>query len=486
MTAQTKRSARKQLGRIHFVGIGGIGMSGIAEVFHNQGYSISGSDSKESEQTRRLKKLGILIHSEHRAENIEGAKVVVVSSAISAKNPEVVSARELRIPVIPRAEMLGELMRGKTGISVAGTHGKTTSTSMLAAIFTKADLDPTIVVGGRVNSLGTNAKLGTGSYVIAEADESDGSFLHLPATYGVITNIDSDHLDFYQNIEAIDKAFSDFVSKIPFYGCVAVCGEDPGVNRGIQSWSKPVITYGLTSQWDYYVDEIKQSGRGWTFNVFHKNHLNQLHVCLGKIELHVPGRHNVLNALGCIALANHIEIAFPFIQKALSEFTGVKRRFEVKWENREKQIILIDDYGHHPTEIEATLAAAKNIWDGRIISIFQPHRYSRTLHSKDGFRSAFKDSDLTFITDVYAAGEEPIRGVSGKFLAKEILKSARSNQKVFHVENIEKAKKLVIRESQPGDLILCLGAGSITQLADQMVDNLQEKFNKKIGIRVNQ
>ncbi len=456
--------------QLHFVGIGGIGMSGIAEVFLNQGYRVSGSDLHESDSTKRLKSLGATIALGHRTENVQGAHVVVMSSAVRSNNPEIVEARRMRVPVIPRAEMLGELMRGKTGVAVAGTHGKTTTTSMLATVLTVAGQDPTLVIGGKVDSLGGNAKLGQGEFVVAEADESDGSFLHLPATYGIVTNIDNDHLDHFGNLETIEKAFVDFVGKLPFYGLAAVCGDDRGVRRCLERFSKPYVTYGIEGEWDYVARDIEFRGLGSTFTVHHK--IDGAYQKLGSVKLNVPGRHNVLNALASIAIALNLGLSFDVASLALGAFHGVKRRFEVRWEDIAREQVVVDDYGHHPTEIAATLAAARGYWKGRIIAIFQPHRYSRTLHCHEGFLSAFKDADLLFLTDIYAAGEDPIDGVSSQSLADAIRSAVPAEKTVTYVGDLEKARDQVSLIAQSGDLILCLGAGTITRLPDQLAELL--------------
>lgn len=454
---------------LHFVGIGGIGMSGIAEVFLNQGYRITGSDLLESETTRKLAKLGAEIFVGHRSENVSGSDVVVISSAVRADNPELLAARKLRVPIIPRAEMLGELMRGKTGISVAGSHGKTTTTSMLAVLFTRAGLDPTIVIGGKVDSLGGNAKLGQGKYVIAEADESDGSFLHLPATYAVVTNIDNDHLDHFGDISAIEDAFVQFVGKLPFYGRAAVCGEDAGVRRCLERWSKPITTYGFSNLWDFYADSVKLTGLGSEFTVYARTFHGQPHEKMGQVTLHVPGRHNVLNGLAAIAIGMELKIPFSEISKALAEFKGVDRRFQIRWKDDKRKRVIVDDYGHHPTEIAATLAAARNFWPGRIITVFQPHRYSRTVHCRDGFPSAFRSTDVLYLSDIYAAGEDPIPGVDAASLRDEIARAAGANQKIEYVGELDKIQSRLSQEFQDGDMILCLGAGSITKLAEKLV-----------------
>lgn len=458
--------------QLHFVGIGGIGMSGIAEVFLNQGYRVTGSDIHESDTTRRLDQMGAKIMIGHRAENVHGAKVVVISSAVKPSNPEVQEAKRLRIPIIPRAEMLGELMRGKTGIAIAGTHGKTSTTSMLATILTVADLDPTLVIGGKVDSLGGNAKLGRGKYVVAEADESDGSFLHLPATFAVVTNIDNDHLDHYGSLEAIEETFIHFVNKLPFYGVAVVCGDDPGVRRAMPKFAKPFVTYGFSPEWDFYATDFQAKPLGSTFTVYGRTEIGGSHHELGKIELNVPGKHNSLNAIAAIAIALRLKIPFDTIVRGLSQFRGVKRRFEVRWQDALSQRVLIDDYGHHPTEVAATLAAARTFWPGRIVTVFQPHRYSRTLHCREGFLAAFQNTDVLLLTDIYAAGEDPIDGVSARTLAEEIRRLAPVSQEVVHVGDLAAAKDAVLSRIKPGDLVLCLGAGSITRLPDQLIGQL--------------
>ena len=462
---------------LHFVGIGGIGMSGIAEVFLNQGYPISGSDLQESESTRRLSQLGVRMAIGHLGANIGDAKVVVVSSAVQESNPEIQEARRRRIPVIRRAEMLGELMRGKIGVAVAGTHGKTTTTSMLATVLTAAGLDPTLVIGGKVDSLGGNAKLGRGSLVVAEADESDGSFLHLPATYGIITNIDNDHLDHYGSLTAVEDAFIDFVGKLPFYGLAAVCAEDAGVRRCMSRWPKPILTYGLSNEWEYYADELKLSGQGTRFRVHGKAKGEENHQFLGEIALQVPGKHNVLNALGTLVIALQLGLSFEDVSRGLAAFSGVKRRFETRWQSLAHQLRVIDDYGHHPTEIAATLSAARSVWKGRVLAVFQPHRYSRTLHCRDGFLSAFHHADVLYLTDIYAAGETPLEGVDSNRLAREIAEVAPRGQKVLYTGGLEETRQAVLAEVREGDLLLCMGAGSITRLPEQLISELERRWS---------
>ena len=453
--------------RLHFVGIGGIGMSGIAEVFFNQGYQVSGSDVLESELTRRLRGLGVKVQIGHYAENTFGADVVVISSAIKATNPEVIEARKQRIPVIPRAEMLGELMRGKTGIAVGGTHGKTTTTSMIASILTFAGVDPTIVIGGKVDSLGGNAKLGSGEFVLAEADESDGSFLHLPATYAVVTNIDNDHLDHFGSLDEIENTFVEFVGHLPFYGNAVVCLDDPGVKKCLGRFTKPVTTYGMNEDADYIAKNVVCEGLGSRFEVW-KNGGGKL----SSVVLNVPGRHNVLNALASFTIGLQLGVSVDVITQGLKNFTGVKRRFEIRWRNDPKKQAIVDDYGHHPTEVAATLAAARNWWSGRIIAVFQPHRYSRTLHCREGFLTAFQNADVILLTDIYAAGEEPIDGVTSEALAKDLARVALVTQKVVYLGDLDATRKGVLAQMHVGDLVLCLGAGSITRIPEQLIESL--------------
>jgi len=348
-------------------------------------------------------------------------------------------------------------MRGKFGIAVAGTHGKTTTTSMLATILTEAGLDPTLVIGGKVDSLGGNAKHGQGRYVVVEADESDGSFLHLLATLAIVTNIDGDHLDHFGDLKGVEKAFVDFVAKIPFYGMAAVCGEDEGVKRCLSRFTKPVVTYGFDAQWDYYADELRTEGTGSVFRAWRRAGVGKPHELLGEIRLKVPGRHNVLNALAAVAISVKLGLSFSKIAEALEGFRGVRRRFEIRWEDPALKQLVVDDYGHHPTEIRATLSAARQVWKGRI--------YSRTLHCRDEFMGAFKDSDVVLITDIYAAGEDPIAGVTAQDLAGRIRGATYSG-------SLEATKSLVLSQLEPGDMLLCLGAGSITKLAGELSEEL--------------
>ncbi len=457
----------KQETQLHFVGIGGIGMSGIAEVFFNQGYRVSGSDLADSDTTRRLRELGVSIAVGHHERNVAGAHVVVVSSAVRPDNPEVVEAKRRRIPVIPRAEMLAELMRGKTAVAIAGTHGKTTTTSLMATVMTHAGLDPTIVNGGKVDNLGGNAKLGQSGLLVAEADESDGSFLQLPATFGVVTNIDNDHLDHYGSISAIEDAFVTFVGKLPFYGLAALCVDDPGVRRCLGRLTKPFVTYGMSEDCDYFAKDVQPHGIGSRFKVFKR--VDGKPVELGTIQSNVPGRHNVLNVLAVTAISLRMGIPFEKIAEGIQAFAGVKRRFEVRWRDDSRNCMIVDDYGHHPTEIAATLAAARACWKGKIVTVFQPHRYTRTLHCRDGFLAAFRDCDTLLLTDIYAACEDPIEGVDSKSLAADISLRAVAGQEICYVGDLTSARDAVVQRMKDNTLVLCLGAGSITRLPDQLI-----------------
>jgi UDP-N-acetylmuramate--alanine ligase len=457
---------------IHFVGIGGIGMSGIAEVFLSQGYPVSGSDQAESESVRRLKNLGAHITLGHQADSVHGSSVVVISSAVRPDNPEVIEAKRLRIPVIPRAEMLGELMRGRTGVAVAGTHGKTTTTSLLSMVLVEAGLDPTLVIGGKVDLLGGNAKLGQGSLLVAEADESDGSFLTLPASFAIVTNIDNDHLDHYKSLQAIEDAFVSFVGKLPFYGMAAVCGDDPGVRRVLERFSKPIQTYGFSDEWDLIARNLQPHGMGVSFSVFRREAPGLEHRELGQIVLAVPGKHNVLNALATVCISLRLGISFEIVAKGLARYGGVKRRFEKRWEDRAANRLILDDYGHHPTEIAATLAAARSVWPGKITCIFQPHRYSRTLHCHDGFLSAFHHADRLLLTDIYSAGEDPIQGVTSFGLAQDIRQVAKPGQVIEYISELSSIAEYISKDFSKNELVICMGAGTITRLPDQIIQRM--------------
>ncbi|NOR09930.1 MAG: UDP-N-acetylmuramate--L-alanine ligase [Desulfovibrionaceae bacterium] len=457
----------KKTKQIHFVGIGGIGMSGIAELLLNLGYKVSGSDLRESDITRRLSELGGVVHQGHNAEWIAGADVVVTSSAVQKDNPEVISAVEAHIPVIPRAEMLAELMRlKKFGIAIAGSHGKTSTTSLTGWILAQAGLDPTVVIGGQVNSLGTNAKLGDGEFLVAEADESDGSFLQLSPVVEVVTNIDFEHIDFYKDIEEIKDIFLQFINKIPFYGAAIVCLDDPNIADLLPQIKKRVITYGLSAQADLYARELKTEGFVTHFEVCAERQV------LGAVRLSSPGKHNVLNSLAAIAVGLELEIPFPQISSALASFSGVQRRLQIKGEAG--KITVIDDYGHHPTEIRATLAALRDAWPRRrLVVIFQPHRYSRTQGLFKEFCTAFHESDLLVITEIYAASEQPIPGVSGEKLLAGIKKHGQKH--ALYIENINQLPDEVLPLLCDEDIVLTLGAGNIYQTGEEILKRLVDQ-----------
>ena len=450
--------------RIHFVGIGGIGMSGIAEVLLNLGYQVSGSDLKESETTRRLSALGGDIRFGHQAEHVEGCDVVVTSSAVRTDNLEVAQARLLAIPVIPRAEMLAELMRMKHGVAVAGSHGKTTTTSMVAAICDAAGLDPTVVIGGKVNSLGTNARLGQGDYLVAEADESDGSFLKLTPTIAVVTNIDPEHMDHYGDLDELKRTFLAFVNKIPFYGVSVLCLDSANVQSLLPAVEKRYVTYGTTSQADYSLRDVQPQGLTTRFTP----------VCRGEarepIALKMVGRHNVLNALAAIAVADELNVDYRACHRALSEFGGIQRRFTVRGE--ERGVMVVDDYGHHPTEIRATLAGAREASDRRVVAVFQPHRYSRVRDQFEQFATCFYDADVVLMTPIYPAGEEPIPGVSAEALAAAIREHGHRDISCYDDHD---ALFTALRErTRANDLVVTLGAGNVWQLGQQLLDTLAE------------
>lgn len=452
---------------IHFVGIGGIGMSGIAELLLNLGYRVSGSDLYESTITTNLQKLGGVICRGHHAEYVEGADVVVTSSAISVDNPEVVEARRQYIPVIQRAEMLAELMRlKKFGIAIAGSHGKTSTTSMVSWMLAQAGLDPTIVVGGKVDCLGGNAKLGEGEFLVAEADESDGSFLKLSPVLEVVTNIDLEHLDYYRDLEHIKATFLEFIEKIPFYGAAILCLDDENVADILPQIGRRIITYGLTTQADLYADNLHfQNGRVF-FTVYRGGE------CLGELDIAPPGKHNVYNALGTICVGLELEIPFAAIRSALMSFAGVQRRMQHKGETR--GITVVDDYGHHPTEIRATLLAIKAAWPTkRLVVLFQPHRYSRTQGLFKEFLTSFHQADYLVMTDIYAASEEPIEGVSSENLLAEIQRHGqRHTHYIASVDNMAEELLGLIKEN---DLVLTLGAGNIVRVGEELLALLEKQ-----------
>jgi UDP-N-acetylmuramate--alanine ligase len=458
--------------RIHFVGIGGIGMSGIAEVLLNLGYKVSGSDLKSSAVTQRLASLGAITFEGHRAENIIGAEVVVTSSAISKDNPEVTEAHKLHLPVIQRAEMLSELMRLKYGIAIAGMHGKTTTTSMVAAVLAAGGLDPTVVVGGRVDAMGSNARLGKSQYLVAEADESDRSFLKLSPILSVVTNIDREHMDTYRNMRDVKKTFLDFMDRVPFYGMIVACNDDPMLRRLLPEVQRRTVTYGTKRGSDFLIksDETKREGSADS-RPHSRFHVAYQKKDLGEFTLYVPGVHNVLNATAAIAVGVGLDISLDAIRSALDQFRGVDRRFQLR--GRAAGISVIDDYGHHPTEIKATLAAAKQCGFRKIHVIFQPHRYTRTRDLMEEFTTAFADADSLWLLDIYAASEKPIEGITAQVLANRI--AEKSGQPVQHVGSFANAVNAVSDVAQEGDMILTLGAGSVSQLGPMILEKLKER-----------
>ncbi len=457
--------------RIHFIGIGGTGMSGIAEVLLNLGYQISGSDLGENAATRRLASLGATIHKGHESSNVQGAEVVVVSTAIDRSNREVEAALAQKIPVISRAEMLAELMRFRYGIAVAGTHGKTTTTSLTASVLAEAGLDPTFVIGGRLNSVGTNAQLGQGAFLVAEADESDASFLHLQPMMAVVTNIDRDHMETYQgDFDRLKQTFIEFLHHVPFYGLAVLCLEDPGVRDILPEISKPVKTYGFCEGADLRAVDIRQDGMRSTFKVIRAGADDGFDV-----TLNLPGRHNILNALSVIAIADELGIGPEIIRRALSQFKGIGRRFQVNGEIRlqGQPVTFVDDYGHHPREIEATLDSARQAYAGRrLVMVFQPHRFTRTRDLFEDFVQVLSRTDVLLLTEVYAAGEKPINGADGRSLSRAI--RVRGQIEPIFVEDIHELAGLLPGVLLPGDVVLTLGAGSIGQVALELPQALAE------------
>jgi len=446
--------------RIHLVGIGGIGMSGIAEVLLTLGYSVSGSDTKLSPITERLQNLGATIFDSHKASNVIDAHVVVTSSAIKSENPEVTEAHKHKIPVIPRAEMLAELMRLKYGIAVAGAHGKTTTTSIVASVLAAAHLDPTFVIGGRVNQAGTTARLGKGDYFVVEADESDRSFLLFSPVVAVVTTIDREHLDQYASLEDIQNAFIEFVNRVPFYGAAILCLDEPNVQAIIPNVKRPIITYGTSTQADLVISDIKLEGLGSEFRLTYKGD------DLGIFHLpHPPGIHNVRNAAAAAAVALYLNAPSELIREGMAKFSGVGRRFDVK--GVVNGITVVDDYGHHPVEIKATLEAARASKFNRSLVLFQPHRYTRTQALWDDFSRAFNSADVVVLTDIYAASEQPIPGVTSEALAKSIREAGHKN--VFYFPTMQLGIEHLLKEARTGDAILTIGAGSVSRASNELV-----------------
>jgi UDP-N-acetylmuramate--alanine ligase len=457
--------------RVHFVGIGGIGMSGIAEVLLTLGYKVSGSDLRSTAGTQRLASMGAILFEGHRAGNVEGAEVVVTSSAIQRGNPEVAEARRRHIPVVQRAEMLAELMRLKYGIAVAGMHGKTTTTSMVGAVLQGAELDPTIIVGGRVDALGSNARHGKSRYLVAEADESDRSFLKLSPIVAVVTNIDREHLDTYRDLDDIEQTFLDFMDRVPFYGAVVICNDDDRLRDLLPNVQRRVITYGTREDSDFRITSldctIANGGPASRFVVAFRGQP------LGEFRLHVPGTHNVLNATAAIAVGIGLEIAPDKIREALGAFGGVDRRFQLR--GRAAGVTVIDDYGHHPTEIKATLAAARQCGFKRIHVIFQPHRYTRTEALLQEFAGAFRDADSVSVLDIYAASESPIEGINGELVARKI---RQQGGEAHYQDSFAGAVNRAVEMAQDGDLVLTLGAGNVNQLGPQVLEALEKNVSR--------
>ena len=445
---------------IHFVGIGGIGMSGIAELLLNLGYTVSGSDLKASEITERLRSLGGVIHEGHAAGQIEGADVVVISSAVRPDNPEVSAAQRASIPVIPRAEMLAELMRLKYSVAVAGAHGKTTTTSIVAALLASGGLDPTVVIGGKLIGIGTNAVLGRGDFIVAEADESDGSFLRYSPAIAVVTNIDREHLDFYPDLAAIQQVFLQFIDRIPFYGLAVLCLDNEPIQDLIPQIKKRTATYGMSPQADFQIRNVVVEGRRTRFSIFQRRRK------LGRFKLNLPGIHNVYNAAAGIVVATELNIPVARIQAALQSLSGVQRRLEVKGEVN--GVTVVDDYGHHPTEIKMTLQAVREGWpDRRVVVVFQPHRYTRTRALLDEFARAFYQSDVLVVLPIYAASEEPIAGITGQALGEQII--AHGHKQVLISESIAAAAAQLRTLLTPGDLLLTLGAGDVWKVGTEVL-----------------
>jgi UDP-N-acetylmuramate--alanine ligase len=446
---------------IHFVGIGGIGMSGIAELLLNLGYKVSGSDLKSSDITARLKALGGTIFKGHAAENIKEADVVVVSSAIDPQNPEIKAAGQASIPVIPRAEMLAELMRLKYSIAIAGAHGKTSTTSIVASVLAEGGLDPTVVIGGKLKSIGSNAVLGEGDFIVAEADESDGSFLKFSPTIAVVTNIDKEHLDFYADLDAIKTVFLNFLDRIPFYGLAVLCLDNEPIQDLIPRIKKRYTTYGMTSQADFQIRDVEFGRQQSRFDIYHQGNK------LGMINLNLPGIHNVYNATASIAVGVELNIAFEQIKKALETVEGVQRRLEIKGESN--GVTVIDDYGHHPTEIKVTLEAIEENWQNRRkVVVFQPHRYSRTRALFDEFSRAFYQSDVLVVLPIYAASEKKIEGVTSQNLCEEI--KAHGHKEVIHADGFKAALSYLKQILQPGDVLLTLGAGDVYKVGEMFLN----------------
>ena len=457
------------IGTIHFVGIGGIGMSGIAEILHNLGYAVRGSDIAESANVLRLRNLGITISIGHDGANLKEAEVIVISSAVKSDNPEVSEGRARLIPVVPRAEMLAEIMRLKWGIAVAGTHGKTTTTSIVAAVMDAGQFDPTVINGGIINAYGTNARLGDGDWIVVEADESDGTFMKLPATIAVVTNIDPEHLDYYGDFDTLKAAFVTFVQNIPFYGFATVCIDDTEVQALISAVSdRRIVTYGFSPQADIRATEISADPAGSHFNVIVSNRVSSTTVDLGRFIMPMVGDHNIRNALAAIAIAQEMGIEPDVIKRTLMNFSGVKRRFTRT--GMINDVTIIDDYGHHPVEIAAVLAAARTSTRRNVIAVVQPHRYSRVQDLFDDFCTCFNDADAVVVADIFAAGEAPLPGIDRDALVDGL--RARGHRHVVPLENADTLPSLIADLAEPDDFVICLGAGNITAWANDLPDAL--------------
>ncbi len=454
---------RGRIRSIHFVGVGGVGMSGIAEVLVDHGFDVTGSDLRSNEYTKRLAGKGATIHQGHDASYVEGADVVVFSSAVPRTNPELKAAREQSIPVIPRAEMLGELMRLKDGIAIAGSHGKTTTTSLVATVLRHAGLDPTVVIGGKLNALGSGAASGRGNLLVAEADESDGSFLHLTPAIAVVTNIDPEHLDHYSGLDEVKDAFVRFANQVPFYGLVVACLDHPNVQAILPSIDKRTATYGMAAQADYRARNPVMDGLSVRFEVLRRGER------LGEVSVRMPGMHNMLNALATIAVADELQVPWEAVAESLSTFEGVQRRFTIvgEPEYQGQTVTIVDDYGHHPAEVAATLEAAQRAYGRRLVVAFQPHRYSRTHHLFDELTRAFNRADVVLISDVYAAGEKPIEGATSASLVDAI--RAHGHRDVTHIPERTDLAGTLLERLEPGDVVITLGAGDITKTGPELL-----------------
>ena len=463
----TMKAMGPKIRQIHFVGIGGIGMSGIAEVLINLGYTVTGSDLRESQATERLRELGAQVVVGHQVENITGADVVVTSTAVGRENVEAEAARQAMVPVIPRAEMLAELMRMKYSVAIAGSHGKTSTTSMVAHVLSRAGLDPTVVIGGRLDILGSNAKLGSGDLMVAEADESDGTFLKLTPTIAVVTNIDSEHLDFYGDMKKMETAFLRFINQVPFYGTAILCLDEPRLQDLIPQAKRRVVTFGLSAQADVAGEDLKLVELTSTFTVRHRGEK------LGSITLQRPGRHNVLNALAAVSVGLDLEVPFARIREGLENFRGVDRRMQIIGEAG--GVLVMDDYGHHPTEIQATLAAVKDGWRRRTVVVFQPHRYSRVNLLREDFFHSFINADELVVTEIYPAGEQPIEGVDGTMLLDGI---RRHGQKQLHlVKTVDEVAPFLEQRVGEGDLVITLGAGDVHRAGRDLLARIKTGRN---------